>query len=171
MRKLSNFKFTNSVISYLSLSKTTCCIFCLAQSFCAICVDNICNKLCWRHTLCKCTDLAFGTNLRIICARFLGLKRACANTVSTNNGDDYAALSEAVGRRYKRIKKGEALMPDILFLDGGKGQLSSCMQILNELKIKNIIVIAVAKGKSRKPGMEQLFLNTIQILYSFHLFF
>ena len=82
------------------------------------------------------------------------------NIKSTNHGDDYAALSEAVGRRYKRIKKGEALMPDILFLDGGKGQLSSCMQILDELKIKNIIVIAVAKGKSRKPGMEQLFLTT-----------
>jgi excinuclease ABC subunit C len=51
-------------------------------------------------------------------------------------------------------------MPDILFLDGGKGQLSSCMRILNELNIINIIVIAVAKGKSRKPGMEQLFLTT-----------
>ena len=51
-------------------------------------------------------------------------------------------------------------MPDILFLDGGKGQLSSCMSILQELNIKDIIVIAVAKGRSRKPGMEQLFLTT-----------
>tara|TARA_B110000196_G_scaffold119897_2_gene104040 strand:- start:193 stop:2019 length:1827 start_codon:yes stop_codon:yes gene_type:complete len=82
------------------------------------------------------------------------------NIKSSDYGDDYAALSEAVGRRYKRIKSGEELMPDILFLDGGKGQLSSCMSILQELNIKDIIVIAVAKGRSRKPGMEQLFLTT-----------
>jgi len=82
------------------------------------------------------------------------------NIKSSNHGDDYAALSEAVGRRYQKIKSGEELMPDILFLDGGKGQLSSCMSILKDLSIKNITVIAVAKGKSRKPGMEQLFLTT-----------
>jgi excinuclease ABC subunit C len=45
-------------------------------------------------------------------------------------------------------------------LDGGKGQLSKCLSILNEIKVKNIVVIAVAKGKSRKPGHEQLFLTT-----------
>jgi len=45
-------------------------------------------------------------------------------------------------------------------LDGGKGQLSKCLSILNEIKITNIVVIAVAKGKSRKPGHEQLFLTT-----------
>ena len=82
------------------------------------------------------------------------------NIKSAVAGDDYAALSEAVGRRYKRIKNGEELLPDILFLDGGKGQLSKCLSILNEIKIKNIVVIAVAKGKSRKPGHEQLFLTT-----------
>ena len=82
------------------------------------------------------------------------------NIKSSDYGDDYAALSEAIGRRYKRIKSGEELMTDILFLDGGKGQLSSCMNILQELNIKDIIVIAVAKGRSRKPGMEQLFLTT-----------
>ncbi len=73
-------------------------------------------------------------------------------------GDDYAAMAEALRRRYARVKKGEVPMPDVLFVDGGKGQLAAALTILDELELDWLKVVAVAKGRSRKPGMEQLFL-------------
>ena len=73
-------------------------------------------------------------------------------------GDDYAGMTEALRRRYTRIKKGEVPMPDILFVDGGKGQLAAALTVLDELELGWLQVIAVAKGRARKPGMEQLFL-------------
>jgi len=73
-------------------------------------------------------------------------------------GDDYAAMAEALRRRYKRVKRGEVPMPDVLFVDGGKGQLAEAMKVLDELDLSWFQVVAVAKGRSRRPGMEQLFL-------------
>ena len=73
-------------------------------------------------------------------------------------GDDYAAMAEALRRRYKRVKKGEVPMPDILFVDGGKGQLAEALTVLDELELDWLQVVAVAKGRSRRPGAEQLFL-------------
>jgi len=73
-------------------------------------------------------------------------------------GDDYAALAEALRRRYARVQKGEVPMPDILFVDGGRGQLGEAMTVLADLELAWLRVVAVAKGRSRKPGMEQLFL-------------
>ncbi len=73
-------------------------------------------------------------------------------------GDDYAAMAEALRRRYTRVKKGEVPIPDVLFVDGGKGQLAEAMTILDELELDWLKVIAVAKGRSRKPGAEQLFI-------------
>jgi len=73
-------------------------------------------------------------------------------------GDDYAGMAEALRRRYARIKKGEVAMPDILFVDGGKGQLSEALKVLEALELDWLLVVAVAKGRSRKAGMEQLFL-------------
>lgn len=73
-------------------------------------------------------------------------------------GDDYAAMAEALQRRYARIKKGEVAMPDVLFVDGGKGQLAAAMTVLDELGLSWLKVVAVAKGRARKPGAEQLFL-------------
>ena len=73
-------------------------------------------------------------------------------------GDDYAAMAEALRRRYTRIKKGEVPMPDVLFVDGGKGQLAEAMTVLDELELDWLNVVAVAKGRARKPGAERLFL-------------
>ena len=73
-------------------------------------------------------------------------------------GDDYAAMAEALRRRYTRVKKGEVPMPDVLFVDGGKGQLAEAMTVLDELELDWLKVVAVAKGRARKPGAEQLFL-------------
>ena len=72
-------------------------------------------------------------------------------------GDDYAAMAEALRRRYVRVKKGEVPMPDVLFVDGGKGQLTQAMAVLAELELDWLTVIGVAKGRSRRPGAEQLF--------------
>ncbi len=80
------------------------------------------------------------------------------NLTPESAGDDYAGMAEALRRRYARIKKGEVAMPDVLFVDGGKGQLSEALKVLEELELEWLLVVAVAKGRSRKPGMEQLFL-------------
>jgi len=74
-------------------------------------------------------------------------------------GDDYAAMAEALRRRYERVKKGEVPMPDILFVDGGKGQLAQAITVLDELELGWIQVVAVAKGRDRKAGQEQLFVT------------
>ena len=72
-------------------------------------------------------------------------------------GDDYGAMREALRRRYERVKKGEVPMPDVLFVDGGKGQLAEAMTVLDELELGWLTVIAVAKGRARRPGAERLF--------------
>jgi excinuclease ABC subunit C len=72
-------------------------------------------------------------------------------------GDDYAAMAEALRRRYERVKKGEVPMPDVLFIDGGKGQLAAGMGVLDELELDWLTVVAVAKGRARRPGAERLF--------------
>lgn len=74
-------------------------------------------------------------------------------------GDDYAAMEQALQRRYRRLKEGEGSYPDILFIDGGKGQLSQAEQVLEELQVVGITLVGVAKGPSRKPGLEQLILS------------
>jgi excinuclease ABC subunit C len=76
-------------------------------------------------------------------------------------GDDYAAMAQALRRRYTRIKKGEGKLPDILFIDGGKGQLSEAEKIFEELQIVGVILIGVAKGPTRKAGLERLFMSGV----------
>jgi excinuclease ABC subunit C len=71
-------------------------------------------------------------------------------------GDDYAAMHQALSRRYKRVKAGEIVMPDILFIDGGKGQLSQAKQVMAELGIEGLFMVGVAKGSDRRAGLEVL---------------
>lgn len=71
-------------------------------------------------------------------------------------GDDYAALAQAVTRRYQRIKDGEVEAPDILFIDGGKGQVGAVRDALAKIGMGHIRIIGVAKGPDRKPGQEVL---------------
>lgn len=72
-------------------------------------------------------------------------------------GDDYAAMQQALERRYTRLKKGEGKMPDILLIDGGKGQLGIAKSVLAELGIDDVLMIGVAKGSTRKAGFETLY--------------
>jgi len=73
-------------------------------------------------------------------------------------GDDYAAIHQAVSRRFKRLKQGEHAAPDILLIDGGKGQVHEAQKALAELDINNVMIVGVSKGPDRKPGMEKLIL-------------
>src|SRR5262245_32368771 len=73
-------------------------------------------------------------------------------------GDDYGALRQALSRRYARIKKGEAPMPDILFIDGGPGQLAEAVKVLQELGIGGVEVAGDGKGAGRRPGQGRLLL-------------
>lgn len=75
-------------------------------------------------------------------------------------GDDYAAMQQALTRRLKRVKNGEAVAPDILIVDGGKGQLNMAREVFKQLDITNIILLGVAKGTTRKAGLESLFVET-----------
>jgi excinuclease ABC subunit C len=72
-------------------------------------------------------------------------------------GDDYGAMTQALERRYARVKKGEVPMPDVLFIDGGPGQLAQALRVLEELQISGLRVVGVAKGLDRKPGRESLY--------------
>ena len=74
-------------------------------------------------------------------------------------GDDYAAISQAFKRRYSRVKKEEGKLPDLILIDGGKGQVSSIKAVAEELQLDEVILLGVAKGSTRKPGMEKLFLS------------
>jgi excinuclease ABC subunit C len=71
-------------------------------------------------------------------------------------GDDYAAMQQALERRYRRLKSGEAALPDVLFIDGGKGQVKQAMDVLEDLQINGVEVVGVAKGVTRKAGFETL---------------
>lgn len=71
-------------------------------------------------------------------------------------GDDYSAMHQALERRFRRLKSTGATLPDVLFIDGGKGQIAQAMAVLQELQISSIEVIGVAKGAMRKAGLETL---------------
>lgn len=79
------------------------------------------------------------------------------NIENITPGDDYAAMEQALKRRYIRLKKGEARLPDILLIDGGKGQLTQAENVMQELEIQGVQLIGIAKGISRKAGQETLF--------------
>jgi excinuclease ABC subunit C len=78
------------------------------------------------------------------------------NIEGVQGGDDYAALQQAVTRRYQRIRAEEYEPPDILFIDGGRGQVSAVRESLEALGMSGIKTIGIAKGPDRKPGQEVL---------------
>jgi excinuclease ABC subunit C len=84
------------------------------------------------------------------------------NIEGVTAGDDYAAMHQALTRRFSRIKEGEGKLPDILLVDGGKGQLAMAREVLEELAVPELILLGVAKGTTRKPGLETLYLNNAQ---------
>jgi excinuclease ABC subunit C len=81
------------------------------------------------------------------------------NIENITPGDDYAAMEQALKRRYIRLKKGEARLPDILVIDGGLGQLGQAEKVLESLDVQGVQLLAIAKGISRKAGQETLILG------------
>ena len=71
-------------------------------------------------------------------------------------GDDFAAIRQAVLRRYEKIPEGEIAAPSLILIDGGKGQLNAALSALEELGLSYLPMIGVAKGEGRKPGLETL---------------
>ncbi|WP_103965642.1 excinuclease ABC subunit UvrC [Nitrosomonas ureae] len=78
------------------------------------------------------------------------------NIEGVTPGDDYAAMREALSRRYQKVTSGEGQLPDLILIDGGKGQVSAAQEALQELGINDASLLGVAKGEQRKPGLEQL---------------
>ncbi|MGA4636604.1 excinuclease ABC subunit UvrC [Pseudomonas solani] len=81
------------------------------------------------------------------------------NIEGVTAGDDYAAMHQALTRRFSKLKEGEGKLPDILLVDGGKGQMAMAQEVLQELAVPELILLGVAKGVTRKPGFETLYLN------------
>ncbi|UCB54587.1 MAG: excinuclease ABC subunit UvrC [Thiotrichales bacterium] len=74
-------------------------------------------------------------------------------------GDDYAAMRQALQRRYKPTKENtedQRKLPDVLFIDGGKGQLRQAIEVFDEFGIEDVLLVGVAKGEGRKAGLEKL---------------
>jgi excinuclease ABC subunit C len=78
--------------------------------------------------------------------------------ISVKPGDDYAALRDALSRRYRKLVAGEGKVPDLVLIDGGKGQLAVAVEVFAELGMSDVALAAVAKGEARQPGREQLLL-------------
>jgi excinuclease ABC subunit C len=81
------------------------------------------------------------------------------NIKDVTAADDYAAIAQAIRRRYTRLKNGEAPIPDLILVDGGKGQLSAAAAELDELQFDGPVLAAVAKGPTRRPGKETIHIH------------
>jgi excinuclease ABC subunit C len=80
------------------------------------------------------------------------------NITGITPGDDYAAMHQALTRRFRKLAEGEGARPDILLIDGGTGQVNQALDVLRDLGISGIEIIGVAKGPGRRAGEETLIL-------------
>ena len=86
------------------------------------------------------------------------------NISSITAGDDYAAMRQALTRRYQKVKQSEQPAPDLVLIDGGSGQLSIAEDVMSELELSDVPLLGVAKGVTRKPGMETLIFQGKELL-------
>ena len=86
------------------------------------------------------------------------------NITGIQPGDDYAALRDVLHRRYEKIARGQGAVPDLVLIDGGKGQANAARAVLAELGFADVDLVGVAKGPERKPGFEELVLAGDRVL-------
>jgi excinuclease ABC subunit C len=87
------------------------------------------------------------------------------NVTGITPGDDYAAMRDVLTRRYKKVAAGEGVRPDLIFIDGGKGQLGIAVEVMAEVGLEDILLVGIAKGEARKPGLEtMIFSDTGEML-------
>jgi len=78
------------------------------------------------------------------------------NIEGVPSGDDYGALEQAIRRRYTRLVQGEGTLPDILVIDGGAGQVNRAQEVFTQLQVDDVALIGIAKGVTRRPGLETI---------------
>ncbi|TVQ36932.1 MAG: excinuclease ABC subunit UvrC [Wenzhouxiangella sp.] len=118
----------------------------------------------------ECFDISHisGTETVGSCVVF-GTDGACKSLYRQYNiegiepGDDYAAMAQALRRRYKRLAEEGAELPDLLVIDGGKGQVNRAAEVLEELGLDAIPIMGVAKGPARRAGHETFILNGFEV--------
>ena len=87
------------------------------------------------------------------------------NITGITPGDDYAAMRDVLTRRYKKVAAGEGVRPDLVFIDGGKGQLGVAIDVMQEVGLQDILLVGIAKGEERRPGLEtMIFSDTGEML-------
>ena len=87
------------------------------------------------------------------------------NVTGITPGDDYAAMRDVLTRRYKKVAAGEGVRPDLIFIDGGKGQLGIAVEVMSEVGLSDILLVGIAKGEERRPGLEtMIFSDTGEML-------
>lgn len=82
------------------------------------------------------------------------------NIVDLQPGDDYGAMEQVLNRRFSRLSKEGGKIPDILVVDGGKGQLSQATKVLQKFQLPEVFLLGIAKGVSRRAGQETIFTTT-----------
>ena len=80
------------------------------------------------------------------------------NIEGVARGDDYGAIEQTIKRRYSRLARGEGAMPDVVVIDGGRGQVNRAAEVLKSLHLDDIALLGIAKGPTRKPGLETIVL-------------
>lgn len=162
-RQLAVDNATYSVNAYLADKRNVYARFIALQE--ALSLDDVPQRLeCFdiSHTMGEATVascVVFDTNgpLKSDYRRF--------NIEDITGGDDYAAMEQALRRRYTRLKQGEGQLPDVLVIDGGKGQLARAREVLEQLQVDNVTLLGIAKGPSRRPDLERYFLVTGEIVF------
>ena len=86
------------------------------------------------------------------------------NIKNNKPGDDYGAMREVLERRYTKMINTEAIKPDVVLIDGGKGQLGVAKKVMSELGLTDIFLVGVTKGEKRKSGDETLHMANGDIL-------